>query len=122
MAAPPQRNRTSSAAGLSAGTGFSGVVLLLPDGPVKSILLIIAPTITVVISSSWYVFTQEIEARVADWRIRSQKNKAAILYERLKKDEGSDPALTEQARQNLNALTIIEVEITKRLVDAIVSS
>ncbi len=98
------------------------MVLLLPDGPVKSILLIIAPTITVVISSSWYVFTQEIEARVADWRIRSQKNKAAILYERLKKDEGSDPALTEQARQNLNALTIIEVEITKRRVDAIVSS
>jgi hypothetical protein len=49
MAEQPDNKTTtgSTAAGLSGGTGFAGIVMLLPDSVWKSILLIIAPAITV---------------------------------------------------------------------------
>ena len=114
--------RISNAAGLSAGTSFSGVVLLLPDGLTKSLLLILSPAITIAISNLWHVVTQETDAWVADWRIRSQKRKAANLYQNLISDRSANPQLVEKAKQNLDALTLIEVEITKRRVEAIVAS
>ena len=127
MADRPRTDRTrkiriSNAAGLSAGTGFSGVVLLLPNSPTKSLLLIASPAITIAISSLWHVVTQETDAWVADWRIRSQKKKAVKIYEKLKSDGAANPQLVEKAKQNLEALTLIEVELTKRRVDAIVAS
>jgi hypothetical protein len=114
--------RLSSAAGLSGGTGFAGIALLMPEGFVKSVLLILAPTITVGISSSWHIFTQEVEARVADWRIRNQRRKAEELYRRLLHDSGTTDEIRDKAKKSLEALTLLEVEITKRRVEAIVAS
>ena len=99
MANPDSKNTISSAAGLSGGTGFAGLVLLLPDGTLKSILLILSPTITIVVSSFWHVVTEEIESKVADWRIRSQKKRAAELYERLLKEGSADEELKEKAKK-----------------------
>jgi len=118
------RNRVtaSSAVGVSGGTGFAGIVLLLQDGVVKSILLILSPVITVMISSFWNLATQEIEERVADWRIRSQRKKAEALYERLFSDPSVDPVARDKAKQTLDTLTLLEVAITRRRVEAIMSS
>jgi hypothetical protein len=118
------RNRvtTSSAVGVSGGTGFAGIVLLMQDGVVKSILLILSPAITVIINRLWHVFTEVIDERVADWRIWSQRRKAEKLYERLKSDASVDPSVRDKAKATLDALKLLEVEIAKRRVEAIVSS
>jgi hypothetical protein len=112
----------STAAGLSGGTGFAGIVMLLPDNVWKSILLIIAPAITVAISSSWHVVTDEIDARVADWRIRMQRRRAQRLLDDLNKKPGANEALKQQVQDNVDALTMLEVEISKKRVQAIVAS
>ncbi|MER8650289.1 hypothetical protein [Mesorhizobium sp. M0586] len=121
MAEDSKKVGASSAAGLSAGTGFSGLVLLFPDGLFKSFLLILSPAITIAISSSWHVVTEEVGARVADWRIRSQRKKAGKMLHALMADPSTSPDLLSRAKQNLEALTLVEVEITKRRVDAIAS-
>jgi hypothetical protein len=112
----------SKAAGLSGGTGFAGIVLLLPDGVWKSILLILAPAITVAISNSWHLVTDEIEARVADWRIRTQRRRAQKLLDDLNKNPNADASLKAQAQKTVNALTILEVEISEKRAQAIVAS
>src|SRR3989441_12345787 len=96
---PNKASSGSKAAGLSGGTGFAGIVLLLPDSVWKSILLIIAPAITVAISSSWHVVTDEIDARVADWRIRTQRRRAQKLLDDLNKNPVANEALKLQMQQ-----------------------
>jgi hypothetical protein len=107
----------SKAAGLSGGTGFAGLVLLLPDGIWKSILLILAPTITVTISSSWHVVTDEINAAVADWRIKNEIKRAERVLKTV-----NDPELKSQAQKMIDALTLLRVEITKKRVSVLVDS
>jgi SMC interacting uncharacterized protein involved in chromosome segregation len=84
--------------------------------------LIIAPAITVAISSSWHVVTDEIDARVADWRIRMQRRRAQRLLDDLNKKPGANEALKQQVQDNVDALTMLEVEISKKRVQAIVAS
>lgn len=109
------------AAGLSAGTGFTGVVLLLPDGLLKSILLIAAPTITIVISGSWALLTMIVQEKIADWRLRSQKQRAAALVRSLASDPTASAQVKGDAQKILEALTLLEVEIAKKRAAAIVT-
>ena len=122
MTSPNQDSKISAAAGLSGGTGFAGIVLLLPEGTLKSIFLILAPTITIVFSSFWHIVTQEVDAKVADWRIGSQKKKAMELLDNLKKEKDIDQGLVDNVKKAVDDLTMVEVEITKRRVNAIVSA
>jgi len=118
-----RQNRDARAAGLSGGTGFAGLVLLMPDGVWKSILLVLAPTITLIISSSWHFFTNEVSIRVADWRIHSETRRVQALVIKLQNQmPPASPALVQQAQQDLNALVLLEVEISKKRVQAIVTS
>jgi|SRR5215813_3719231 len=114
------RSIESQAAGLSGGTGFAGIVLLMPDSVWKSVLLIIAPAMTVVISATWLFLTDELGTVVADWRIKNQRRRAERLWHDVNNDPNATPELKAQARENLEALTLLEVEIGKRRVSAIV--
>jgi hypothetical protein len=114
-------SREANAAGLSGGTGFAGIAVLLPDGIWKSILLLIAPTITVVISSSWDLLSNEANTRVADWKIRTQKRRAQALLEVLKKDPNATDEIKQKAQDDVNALSLLELEISRKRVQAIVT-
>jgi hypothetical protein len=127
MAGAPKTalNRRASGAktaGLSGGTGFTGLVLLIPDNGgfhiLRSILFVLAPTITLFISSFWDVLVREIDIRVVDWRIRSEKKRAEIRYRSL--DPAVSPEVRERAKKDLEALTLLEFEISKRRVETIV--
>jgi hypothetical protein len=118
----PADNKVSTAVGVSTGTGLSGLVLLMPDGTLKSILLILCPTVTVVASGLWRVVNLELEAAVADWRIRSQKRKAIELLKRLNADAQPNQEMIQIAQDNVTALTRIEVEITRKRVEAIIEA
>jgi hypothetical protein len=120
---PVQRALTDArAAGVYGGTGFAGIVLLLPDGLMKSILLVLSPTITLIISSSWHLLIHEIDSRVADWRIRSQKQRVQKLLKALKEVPDVNAELVRQAQEDLDALMLLEVEISRKRVQAIVTS
>src|ERR1700752_671794 len=121
MAANP-KSADSTAAGLSGGTGFAGIVLLLPEGVIKSILLILAPALTIAVSSSWHVIVDEIDSRVADWRIRTQRKRAEKLCSTLDNDPSTSAEIKLQAIKNLEALVLLEVQISKKRVDAMVST
>jgi hypothetical protein len=110
------------AAGLSGGTGFAGIVLLMPKGTIQSMLLILAPAITLVISSSWHLLANEINTRVADWRIRNQRKRVEALLKALNNNPSSSDELKRQAQSDLDALVLLEVEISKKRVQAIVAS
>src|SRR5262245_42859927 len=71
------------AAGFSGGTGFAGLVLLLPQGLMKSALLAMAPAFTVAIGATWHVLTNEIDNRVADWRLAQQRRRVEDLLKTL---------------------------------------
>jgi hypothetical protein len=94
----------------------------MPEGVIRSILLIIAPAVTVIISSSWGFVTEEIEQRVADWRLRSQKKKVANVYSGLMNDPSATPEAREGARLALEALTKLELEIATQRARAVVAS
>jgi hypothetical protein len=110
----------SSGAGLSGGTGFAGVALLLPDGVVRSILLILAPAITVAISSSWAFFAEEMDMQAADWRIRRQRKRIEGLLDSLKTNPSVSAQLREQAQKDFDALVALQVQISTKRVQAIV--
>ncbi len=121
MSKRPVEVKVSNAVGVSAGTGLSGIVLMLPEGALKSVLVILCPTITVLAAGLWSIITAEIYARVADFRISSQKERAKLLYEEIRSDINSSPELVEKAKRNIDDLTLIEVEITRQRVEAIAS-
>lgn len=120
MSGSDQKLTSSALGGLSGGTGFAGVVSLMPEGIVKSVLIILAPAITVIISSSWHVVSQVINARVADWLIRSEKEKLSQLYNDLPKD--ADSKTRDELKERLNKLTLVEAGIVEGRVKAMVSS
>jgi hypothetical protein len=55
----------ASIAGVSAGTTFVGIFSQLGDGPLKTILLLLAPTITIVVGFFWNSLWSEIQQLVA---------------------------------------------------------
>ena len=60
--------------------------------------------------------------RVADWRIRGQKRRAEVLLKALDADPTASAELKAQAKKNLEALTLLEVEISKKRVASIIAS
>jgi SMC interacting uncharacterized protein involved in chromosome segregation len=68
------------------------------------------------------VVTDEIDARVADWRIKMQRRRAQRLLDDLNKNPEANDALKQQVQENVDALTMLEVEISKKRVQAIVAS
>lgn len=113
--------KRSTAVGVSGGTGFAGLVMLMPDSSARSVLLILAPAITALISSLWVPFTQEVDMRVADWRIASQRKQAQRRYDALISDGIIDQSVIAKAKLTLDALTLLEIEIAHRRAEAIIS-
>jgi hypothetical protein len=107
------------AAGLSVGTGFAGMIMvIMPDSKYRSILLLLAPAITILIGKFWDAFTQVVDARIADWRINQQIRSARANYEQLKY-AGAEPDVLEKAKKTVEALALLQVEIARKRVEAI---
>jgi hypothetical protein len=110
---------SSAAAGLSGGTGFAGLVSLLPDNTIKSVLLILAPSITVIIGLFWKVATDELGAWLADWKLRREARGAEALCRRLEANPNASAELKAQAEATLKAVMQTEVLFRKQRADSI---
>ena len=119
MANPDQDRGASSAAGLAGGTSLSGLILLMPDGIMRYILLLLAPTITILITRSWHIVEQEASSLVADWQIRRLKKNLTKVYDCMKTKESTNPEEMARLKQGLNSLTKWQVDITEKRVRAI---
>jgi hypothetical protein len=107
--------------GLATGTGFTGVVLLLfPDGIWKSLLLIVAPTVTVIISATWSVTTSFVEAKITNWRLDQEKKSALARLEEEKAKPNPNPKAIADAQEVVDAISRLETELAKKRVTAIV--
>jgi hypothetical protein len=119
MADKKPSHTSSAAAGLSGGTGFAGLVSLLPPGVIKSILFILAPSITIVISLFWKVVTDELGAWLAYWKLRRVTRGAEALLRRLESNPNASADLKEQAQATLRAVMQTEIVIRKQRADSI---
>jgi len=111
--------RSSAAAGLSGGTGFAGLVSLLPNSPMKSVLLILSPSITILISLFWKVAIDELSAWLAYWKLRREVRGAEALCRRLEADPNASAELKEQAHATLRSVMLTEVLLRKQRADLI---
>jgi len=109
----------SAAAGLSGGTGFVGLASLLPDSTIKSVLLLLSPSITIIISLFWKVATDELAAWLANWKLRRETHSAEALCLRLENNPNASVELKEQARATLVAVMQTEVLFRKQRADSI---
>lgn len=114
----PAGGGSAKAVAVSGGTGFAGAVLLLPDGVLKEPLLLLSPAITVVITLIWDAAVEEINARVADWRIQSQKRQAEEFLRSVMADEAASLEVKTEARKVVDALALVQVRIRKRRISA----
>src|SRR5262245_58134693 len=99
---------SNAAAGVATGTGFTGVVLLLPDGVAKSLLLIIAPTITIIITKSWWLVTSLVEEKIRDWRLNAEEKRAAHRVKALKDDPDATAQMIEDAIKVHQAIILLQ--------------
>jgi hypothetical protein len=117
-----QDKTRSSVAGVSAGTALIGVLSQLGDGPTKTIFLLLAPTITIIVSFLWDSLWSEVKQRVADQRIAIQRQKQEELVRRLKMDPSIPEELKKQAQSGLDTLKLLEIRLAEKRVEAIVAS
>jgi hypothetical protein len=112
----------STAVGISGGTGFASIVMLLSEGSTKSVLLILAPTLTIVISGAWSIAVDLAKQKYADWQIKKQRESAEARYELIKSDPTISAEVKDRAKKTVDALRIVEIEIAEQRVSAIVAN
>jgi|GEM_PF-3431181 len=116
------RTASANAAGLSGGTGFAGLVLLMPDTTLRSVLLILSPAITIVITSFWGVLVQEVNERVAEWRLRRLCKQINAVCQRVLTDPHSPEDAKRAAAEKLAEIATLEVQLATKRARALVSS
>jgi hypothetical protein len=114
-------NSLSTGVGLSAGTGFASLVSLLSDGGLKSLLLIVAPAVTIIISRLWHLIIVTIEQRIADVRLREQIEQAARVIQELKANPNASNKAKADAQKILDAMTLLKVQVAQKRARAIVA-
>jgi hypothetical protein len=60
--------------------------------------------------------------RVADWRIKMQKKRAEEMLRSLLDDPSATSELKEQAHRDVEALTRLQLELSRKRVQAIISA
>jgi len=116
------RNASANAAGVSGGTGFAGLVLLMPVSFLRDVLLILAPAITIIITSCWDILAQETSQQVADWRLRRQRKRAEAVLQRFIDNPDTPQAIKDQAKAHLQSIAAVEMEIASRGVRTLIGS
>lgn len=115
------KSKTPAVVGVSAGTGLSGLMMLLPDGTMKAILLLSCPALTVIIGALWKIFSDETDSFIGGLRLRVHKKQAQKLYNRLVADPTSTAAAIEEAKALVDTLSMLEVELRRKHINAIVA-
>jgi len=120
MADKPESSSTDARmAGAGTGTVLASLISLMDDGTWKSILLILAPSIAIAVAASWGFVVSYINDVLADWKIRNQLSRAQKLLERLKNEHSSDSEIVKDAEENVNALKILELNLSKKRIQAV---
>ncbi|PZU81240.1 MAG: hypothetical protein DI528_21590 [Shinella sp.] len=114
--------RESSIAGASTGTLFASLISLMDDGSIKSILLILAPPVAVLVSAVYSELVRLMDEVVADWKISRQRARAEKRVASIKADAGHNPDTLIKAQEQLETLKLLEISISERRVNAIVQN
>lgn len=120
MADQPESSSTDARmAGAGSGTILASLISLMDDGTGKSILLILAPSIAIAVAASWGFVVSYINDILADWKIRGQLKRAQKLLEKLRSEHSADSEIVKNAEENVNALKILELNLSKKRIQAV---
>lgn len=122
MSRGPTKNTGAKVVGVSAGTGLSGLVLTLPDGPLRLVLMMLCPTLTLVASGLWRIATDEIDEIIKSKRIMRERVKAERFYYALQEDASANPELVQLAKERVEELIKMQIDAAVRNAEAILSS
>lgn len=107
----------SVAVGLG-GTGFAGLVSLFPNHILKSVLLILAPSITIIINLFWKAMTAELGTQLADWKVRREIRKLEVIMGLA----NVSSTVKQQAKTALQSIIKAQVVKRKQTAERILSS
>ncbi len=110
-------SQNAPGAGGLGGTAFASLVLLMPPGKIQSVLLILAPSITILISMFWKAVTDEIGEILAEWKMRFETLRVERMCIRIENNPHASEELRAQARSTLAAVMMAEVTRKEKLTD-----
>jgi len=94
----------------------------LPDGPLRLVLMMLCPTLTLVTSGLWRIATDEIDGIIKSKRIMRERVKAERFYSALKGDASANPELVQLAKQRVEDLIKMQIDTAVRKAESILSS
>lgn len=116
-------NVGAGVAGASGGTGVLAVVNLLPEGSMWRVLLTFAsPTLAVFISAMWVLVKAWIDRWVSERYIESELRKAEFELAKIEACVASSETIKQEAREKVDALRLIKLNLHSNRVLAVVDS
>ncbi len=104
------KNKATAAGAAGTGTILASLFSLIDDGTTKSVLLIFAPALTILLAQLWEILGAVCRDKIADWKISKSKKKLQEIID-LHED---DPETVAEAKQALSALTSLEIATTSK--------
>lgn len=114
--------REATIAGASSGTVLASLFSLMAEGTGKSVLLILAPTIAVIVTAVWGLAVSLLSDKVADWKISSQLKRAEKILQDLRSDPASNPETIKSAEDQVEALKLLEIQLSQKRIEAVLET
>lgn len=114
--------REAAIAGASSGTVLASLFSLMAEGTAKSVLLILAPNIAVIVTAVWGFAVSFLSDKVADWKIGSQLKRAEKILRKLRSDPASNPETIKSAEGQVEALKLLEIELSQKRIEAVLET
>lgn len=104
----------STVAGISGGTGFTGLALLAPEGPWRNVLLLLAPSVSLVCGILWGSVIGQLQEEITRWELKRQVKRANSYYAKIANDPLADPELLAEAIKAKRAMSRVEAELIQK--------
>lgn len=113
--------REATLAGAGSGTVIASIISLVPDSGAKSLLLILAPTMAVLITAAWGHISDYIDDKLADYKVSRERKRAEKLVEDMERSATADDATLLEMRNKLEALKLLEIQLSQRRIEAVLA-
>lgn len=111
--------RSAAVAGVGGGTGFVGIVHLLPEHlhGLGDSLVFAAPAITAVFGYFWIFASALVTRKVLSWHLRGALKRASAVRDKIRADRNSSQEHKDNSQRAVEALEKLEMEALHADVD-----
>ncbi|MCQ8184128.1 hypothetical protein [Parvularcula maris] len=95
--------------GGAAGTGITAILVQIPDGITKTILLLITPPVSQLLGLAWSYLKIRFGNWLADQTIEGEKKRARKSVSTLR-ENSADPDTIAEAESKLNGLELLTID------------